>query len=1048
MLLTAVIAAAACFQQVQAEETQTPETTQPTITDASDYSVYNGYQYTIIQWTGGQSGQAGSGVNKAQGIFYGPWKTTTYDEATNSLVVGTQYSGNFANAFTEENWNTLMLDASNSAGADATGQYDAGPVKISGLIVTQGSNIDTLKANGNGRATEIGKTGGATGYTTIAKDFTFDLSGSSLTLAGTQVWNISNGATYTIKNTGAFTNTGSLTVNGTLNLSKTLTNTGSLTLGESGKVVIDSLDGFDAGSFSGVDYTAANGVQAVNTTKAIIKGGTTNLSSVVYNGETVSLTNGMLASDQTSNVYVVTSGTATVGGDNATEGTAGVAGYAVGENGTLVFAETKQGNFSSVVQGTGRVEVTLNNPGNGTGHGNAVQFGENFNGTLAITDGYMDLTDFVVGSNAVLELKTGQHWNSGNKTISNDINLIADSANGYVIRNSDTLTLTGKVTAKYLDLGTTHSNNGTLVLANENNAIQYVNVGQGGNVMTLAVAADMGFTKVTTADHTGAKVQVRDGKTMTLNGGNAEGDNSSYIATLEAAGGSVALGEGVTLTLGASSGNTASNSSIGTLTADAAGNTINLNAKAVLNINRVDGGAVTIGGSGTYKLGNTVTMTSGVTLANNWTGSVMVSGTDNGTTLTRYSIYGTNNSQNLASINALDTTADGKVILSGVDGWLMAKDTPGADETLTADIELVNYTIGENSYAALRIDNGYGRDSSGRYSIISGKISGTGDIEFAKGTSDAQYNLRGDISGWTGTLKSTKNTMYVVLQGNATSVNAAILEEQGENNNGTIHLTVDNAGKETTFSREVKVNKLNITAGSTMTVTAVEDAAPAAEGEAAGSPTSLLSAKEITFGQGAKLNVTGSITLDAANIKLAEGYTFSSADAVTLMQVTNGDLTLNNVGSWTGSGTYEFGSSRYTTSLSANGGLLQIVFNQEIIDQNLNLVVNSALLTGDVLTLNLNGDLTAGCNVDLTLSADALAYIAGKTGEVDLSLVAGNGTFTSVAGEANFVNVSFYNGAYTGEVGGKFRVEYIPEPTTATLSLLALAGLAARRRRR
>ena len=51
------------------------------------------------------------------------------------------------------------------------------------------------------------------------------------------------------------------------------------------------------------------------------------------------------------------------------------------------------------------------------------------------------------------------------------------------------------------------------------------------------------------------------------------------------------------------------------------------------------------------------------------------------------------------------------------------------------------------------------------------------------------------------------------------------------------------------------------------------------------------------------------------------------------------------------------------------------------------------------------------------------------------------------------INVKFY-GTYTGEKNeageatGMYRVEYIPEPATATLSLLALCGLAARRRRR
>ena len=47
---------------------------------------------------------------------------------------------------------------------------------------------------------------------------------------------------------------------------------------------------------------------------------------------------------------------------------------------------------------------------------------------------------------------------------------------------------------------------------------------------------------------------------------------------------------------------------------------------------------------------------------------------------------------------------------------------------------------------------------------------------------------------------------------------------------------------------------------------------------------------------------------------------------------------------------------------------------------------------------------------------------------------------------------SVYWGGWSGENVGtgswQYNVNYIPEPATATLSLLALAGLAARRRRR
>ena len=68
-----------------------------------------------------------------------------------------------------------------------------------------------------------------------------------------------------------------------------------------------------------------------------------------------------------------------------------------------------------------------------------------------------------------------------------------------------------------------------------------------------------------------------------------------------------------------------------------------------------------------------------------------------------------------------------------------------------------------------------------------------------------------------------------------------------------------------------------------------------------------------------------------------------------------------------------------------------------------------------------------------------------KSGLVSLTLTDAKGAVYSTIGD-QAVSVSIGGGAYVGEGAGMYRVEYIPEPTTATLSLLALCGLAARRR--
>ena len=144
-------------------------------------------------------------------------------------------------------------------------------------------------------------------------------------------------------------------------------------------------------------------------------------------------------------------------------------------------------------------------------------------------------------------------------------------------------------------------------------------------------------------------------------------------------------------------------------------------------------------------------------------------------------------------------------------------------------------------------------------------------------------------------------------------------------------------------------------------------------------------------------------------------------------------------------------------------------------------VVNAVYLSGtnEALTLNVGNGITnvdlRGAGVEITNAvtfnnqrgttfADVLiergvTYTVSVTGS-DWAGGAGGMTptlsWTNASGEIESVTAAKYNGNTNG--GGKMAVgdvfgykvntEYIPEPATATLSLLALAGLAARRRRK
>lgn len=244
-----------------------------------------------------------------------------------------------------------------------------------------------------------------------------------------------------------------------------------------------------------------------------------------------------------------------------------------------------------------------------------------------------------------------------------------------------------------------------------------------------------------------------------------------------------------------------------------------------------------------------------------------------------------------------------------------------------------------------------------------------------------------------------------------THINGGTLKTSSETALGTGKVVIDNGG-DLELASDLKVSNLELKNGT------------------------------ITFGSGSTLSVENAITLDANAIKLAKGISFGSAVDVQLIAATG--ITASNVETWTG-GSFDIGGKSYTTTLDNRGTGLWIVFSAA--DEASSLTVDSASLNGTVLTLTINADLAGMSSVDLVLSDSALKDIQGIVADnVSITLVDMNNVEYSTIGEAP-INVSFYNGAYVGNGAGLYNVQYIPEPATATLSLLALAGLAARRRR-
>ena len=124
--------------------------------------------------------------------------------------------------------------------------------------------------------------------------------------------------------------------------------------------------------------------------------------------------------------------------------------------------------------------------------------------------------------------------------------------------------------------------------------------------------------------------------------------------------------------------------------------------------------------------------------------------------------------------------------------------------------------------------------------------------------------------------------------------------------------------------------------------------------------------------------------------------------------------------------------------------------------------LSGALTLGSGLTLTLEnlGTFKTGDEITLFSGVSGVTYTPRSTDETEIAMLSGDTTkpldATGVDASQIFSNVDpgYFKLTYTGTADGNKGIvalvaqRAVPEPTTATLSLLALMGLAARRRRR
>lgn len=374
--------------------------------------------------------------------------------------------------------------------------------------------------------------------------------------------------------------------------------------------------------------------------------------------------------------------------------------------------------------------------------------------------------------------------------------------------------------------------------------------------------------------------------------------------------------------------------------------------------------------------------------------------------------------------NGLDLTGIGAgntVTLQGVRGYLTK------DSTIAADVVISNSADG--SLAGLEINDG----TSNSTSTFAGDVSGSGNLVFNHAWTNYTTKFTGDVSGWTGRLDVAKGGNNIVFTGDATKINNSEIEMRSADTTanitfehdkavtvssdiirtrGSINLTLNNSSEEgITFTGDsIAVTNLTLQAGTKAAFTGVN----------------ALSVTDLTLAAGTKVAVGTGVAVAAEGA--APALAVTGAATLAGGSEVEGGLDLSSA-----------------TSLTLNG-----MESAVTITGDLTLPGTAISLSGDVLT-ELTG-LTAGGKLDL-FNVSGLFTLGNAAIE---SLTAEDNTLLNTVFDATEITGDYYLGYENGVVyAGKFDAVVpptvdptVPEPTTATLSLLALAALAARRRRR
>lgn len=432
-------------------------------------------------------------------------------------------------------------------------------------------------------------------------------------------------------------------------------------------------------------------------------------------------------------------------------------------------------------------------------------------------------------------------------------------------------------------------------------------------------------------------------------------------------------------------------------------NTISLDDEVTLqrsSLSFYNDASLVLDGSGTFDLGSSPTVSDkkvvlGVTMKDSWTGTVALSNLTIGG-------MGANTNALITSLNDLGN-ANSWVQISGVSGYACGEGNT-ISPTVTANLILAD---GD----ALTLNNG----SSGSTTTFSGKVKGEGDIDFAwnGGNANTTVAFTGDVSSWNGKFKVTSAAAErtVSFSGDSTSISASVENSSAQK----LNLKVANDA-DVSFGGNVK----NLGEGSLSV---------------------------ISSGSGLK-TFSGDIT--ASELKAENGTTLIAGSTNVIDSViVSGDCTLSVAEHSANTFIQVDLASGATLDLSAGTSLGGSLTMQDgsvlIMTVGGPMALNGTLDLGSNLTLNLylNGVDLPPDVYEYTLATGVTSIAGSDWSEVDASQYFSSISLGGHSLEAGDALLRYDSEAKTLTLASAM----VPEPTSVTLSLLALGALALRRRR-